>query len=410
MWWLLGVGGIALLAGCGEGSEPSSQDYQVTDGWTGEVVVHTAEDLADAPRLELVEQLRIGSLDGPAATQFFRVMDAAVVGGEIWVLDGGHGEVRVFDLGSGDPIRTVGRRGEGPGEFPSAPSDLDLHGDTVVVTSMMRLNFFGPDGSELGTAPGMTVGEAGLVRAPRSAGPHWYRTHTPDGMTRNRPTGVLYRDSVYVYSTAPGETTLSHQIFSYPSEPRYLFDGPDLDLASPMFSASPVFAGGLDGRIYYSPGDEYRVDILDAGTGEPIRRIVNTMPLAPVTTEMVEGQIAEDREILANADPSPELNAAWSERQRVHALPVPEHRTVVGLLQVAPTGAFMLHRSDLDPNPLESGDPIVWDLYDPEGQIIGQIETPPRSRVRHFTGSEIIAVEADELDVQQVVMYGVGRK
>lgn len=83
------------------------------------------------PRWAAVQDLRIGSIDGPndafVAPAILRMDEA----GLIYVLDGGLRELRVFDR-SGRFVRTIGRQGQGPGEYV-APAAFGFLGDTVWV-------------------------------------------------------------------------------------------------------------------------------------------------------------------------------------------------------------------------------------------------------------------------------------
>lgn len=66
---------------------------------------------------ELVEELRIGSLDSPPQEVFGRLADAAVgPHGEIVVADRQGPALRLFDPG-GEYVRDLGHPGQGPGEF-----------------------------------------------------------------------------------------------------------------------------------------------------------------------------------------------------------------------------------------------------------------------------------------------------
>ncbi len=80
------------------------------------VVVNPAEPLYGEIKLSLEEELRIGK-EGDERTQFYRVRDiAADPQGNIYVDDMSNGRVQVFDP-QGAFLRTIGRPGQGPGEF-----------------------------------------------------------------------------------------------------------------------------------------------------------------------------------------------------------------------------------------------------------------------------------------------------
>src|SRR5690606_18027452 len=68
-------------------------------------------------RWRLVEEARIGRADGEGADVFGAI--GSVVEdplGRVWIVDRMAAELRVFDR-NGTHVRTIGRKGSGPGEF-----------------------------------------------------------------------------------------------------------------------------------------------------------------------------------------------------------------------------------------------------------------------------------------------------
>lgn len=89
----------------------------------------------------------IGSADGDRPYLLDQVTDAAVLSDQrIAVLVAGSQEVRIYDRG-GRFVRSIGRRGEGPGEFRN-PWRLWVRHDTIIVGDYRpwRLQYFTTDG------------------------------------------------------------------------------------------------------------------------------------------------------------------------------------------------------------------------------------------------------------------------
>ena len=124
MPWRRAIGLAAVVVmGCGDDANDS--------GWGG-----TEEVLANGARLvrnpaegvrgggagsgwRLVEELRVGRVEGGGPAEFGRIVGLEVDGtGRLWVVEGQSQELRVFDA-NGAHVRTVGGRGSGPGEFRS---------------------------------------------------------------------------------------------------------------------------------------------------------------------------------------------------------------------------------------------------------------------------------------------------
>lgn len=121
--WLAVLAAGVVAGACGRSDGASASWSGTIDTLaSGQIVVHNpATPMRPADDAwSVTEELRIGSIDGDGADVFGRItaftVDAA---GRFWVLEGQSQELRVFDA-SGRHVRTVGRRGGGPGEFRQA--------------------------------------------------------------------------------------------------------------------------------------------------------------------------------------------------------------------------------------------------------------------------------------------------
>lgn len=142
---------LPLASACGGGEDG---DASAVAEWT----------LSAEPTLVIGE-------DGTPAGEFDRVSTALPLpGGEVAVVDAGASEIRVFN-GSGAYLRTLGRRGEGPGEF-NGISWVQLTGDTLLVYSIAqrRLTLLGLDGTVFSTITPQPEGSHGFV-FPRARAP-----------------------------------------------------------------------------------------------------------------------------------------------------------------------------------------------------------------------------------------------
>lgn len=104
----------------------------------------------------LVEELRIGSIDGPLETQFGLIHCMALLrDGAVAIFDGSVPALRLFDS-TGRHVRTLGRDGAGPGEYRNQCLGLALHPDGTLMLydpRNARLNRYAPDGSVLPSWP-----------------------------------------------------------------------------------------------------------------------------------------------------------------------------------------------------------------------------------------------------------------
>jgi hypothetical protein len=127
--WLLGVAGLIHVV-CDRG-QPSGTWAGTIDTLPGGAIAvsNPAVGLWDsASAWHLREDLRLGAVEGDSLSTFGRIMDVEVDrAGRIYVLDGQAQAIRVFDA-RGQFVRTIGRKGAGPGEFKDAIGmDWDEH-------------------------------------------------------------------------------------------------------------------------------------------------------------------------------------------------------------------------------------------------------------------------------------------
>lgn len=124
----------ALLAACGADTGFSEAGPEVLVDTIGDTtVVRTLAGSVWGAVATLVREVSIGELDGPEEYLFGNVESVAVDDDRnTYVLDGQAQHVRVFDS-AGVYVETLGRRGEGPGEFDLADAVAVLSDGRVAV-------------------------------------------------------------------------------------------------------------------------------------------------------------------------------------------------------------------------------------------------------------------------------------
>lgn len=162
-----------------------------------------------------------------------------------------------------------------------------------------------------------------------------------------------------------------------------------------------------DGRIYLSRGRPYQVDVFSP-QGDLIRSVRRAHPAVPLGPEDVEEHLALAREYLLGDDHpgrremGPGELDFYERRVRAQAgFPMADHRAPLRRLLVGRAGSFWVERVDhRSPALLEleatftepfrdriAEGPNLWDLFDPEGRFLGQVELPPPSTPTTWTAA-----------------------
>lgn len=323
----------------------------------------------------------IGALEGPEEQVFGEVAGVVVDGeGRIWVADDQAKEIRVFDA-DGAFVRTIGRDGEGPGEFRNL-SGLAVapEGVGALDGTLARVTVFRPSGEVVRTfsldRPYMIL-EHGATMAFDDHGRFFDRARFA-----TRP--LLDSMAVITYSPAgePVDTAFiaaieqDHLVVERGGRPIMTFPRP--------YGPSPSLAIGPDGTIYFTRGDAYRIQVLDPSgdTVRVLRREIQPRPLTEEEREAALDDIAERYE-QAGAIAPPRID-------------IPEIRPVIARLAADPAGNLWV----LNP-PEPSWRSFEWWVHDPEGRYLGAVAAPTMN-VMHI-GEELMAgVTWDELGVQRV--------
>ena len=115
------------------------------------VVRNPKKPIYMTPILELQEELSLGGAKAQGDYVLGQIRDVVVDdNGAIYVLDAEAFHIKVFDP-SGAFVRTIGRKGQGPGEFeiPVMMSLVRTHGELAVQQVTRRMSFFKTDGTFL---------------------------------------------------------------------------------------------------------------------------------------------------------------------------------------------------------------------------------------------------------------------
>lgn len=329
-------------------------------------------DVDALPRLTIQEELRIGHVESPDLG-FSRVDEIDVDrDGFIYVFETLSPAIRVFTE-TGEFVRSIGRSGQGPGEFIGPRFSFGVHGDTVWVIDELiarRITLFSRTGEVLSTGQirGLPV-DLGPAIASASLIPFEMRR---DGRFASDVGMVSRTGSVADPATGPGPVRV----------PRVTFDasGAVMDTVgwgNDLFSrpaSSVVWVPVAEGELEVEMVGEPRVD---AGVFRVTRR--------DLSDNTVGSQEFRFRPV-ATADGTGFINP-------------------VSLVRLGSDESIWLRRENVETN-----DSIAWIVLDREFEVVGQLTLPREGfRVEWSRDDAMLVVQSDDLHIPWIVRYRLGR-
>jgi hypothetical protein len=362
--------------------------------------VHIVENpvaLADRPLWTVAPEpaVEIGTLEGDEAYQLSGVNGLArLSGGRIVVANNASHEIRFFDA-AGTHLRSVGREGEGPGEFRGLGLLRVLPGDTIAVHdwNLSRMSYFDSVGTfvrsfafdVIGVSPmpighfadgGWLAGRSFLF-APGGDGSDIVQDTVPflvfdrNGGLRDS-IGTLLQPEFYVRSQAGNAFAMSLP-FGRITETVVVGDR---------------FFAGQNGRFEIT---RYTV----AGTADLVIRLERSP--AAITAQDLDRYKAER---LADTRPDFRQQA----ERNLAEMPYPSTFPVFADLAADPDGNLWV----LD-YPRPGDDRRFWTVFSPEGHALGRVETPPGLQVLDIGRDYVLGVWRDDLDVEHVRLHTLNR-
>lgn len=170
------VSGLFPFIGC----KKQKPEWKGTTETKGDVAIvrNPREPMYSGPIVELIEDLVIEG-SGEEEEQMFQGINMLDVDeeGRLYILDEQAGNIKVFDRDGGF-TKTIGRKGQGPGEF-GLPISLTLAPDRQIIVNDMgqrKLLFFDRDGGYLEQ---ISIADKFLFFGPRvTADSNWIAMHT----------------------------------------------------------------------------------------------------------------------------------------------------------------------------------------------------------------------------------------
>lgn len=373
-WAMSGLAFAAVLALCGAcgsaddpGDEVGGEWRSGTEVFGDTVVVRTLSGSVWGDTMQLVPDLAIGEMDGPAPFLFGRISGLDVdPEGRVLVVDAQAREVRVFSS-AGEHEFTVGRQGDGPGEFRNPDqARFTSDGGFVVRDLAGRFSLFSRDGSfehvwfratGYGTNSPFYVTSGGEVLNPS----------LPDELLSYRLDGTI-ADTIRMptrgYETQLLEVSVTGGVSSY----------------TIPFMPAEHWTMDRDGRVIFGSSDRYALERWE-GDGR-VLRIERAASRAPVVgAEAVQIREQMVRSIRGQAGPGWQWDGPDipNEKPAFQTLLPGTDGSIWVLREMASVEVDNPGWDETQPDrgfPTTWERPIVVDVFDADGAYLGPVKAP----------------------------------
>ena len=412
---LLLLGAVAstfALAACEADSGSSAAGPDVVIETIGDTtVVRTVSGSVWTAEATLVPEVSIGELDGAEEYLFGNIWSIAVDDDRsVYMLDAQAHHVRVFDS-QGAYVKTLGRRGEGPGEFGSAEAIALLPDGRLAVRDSrnQRIEVFGPgigQTEQWGYEAGNSGSNSPLYTDAQG------RTFV---LTRDLSADMFDRHIIVLGPDGTNLDTLPEP--SSPLEPPVLTATVTAEWGTSTSTApvpfSPVFQWTVHPTGHFLTGlpSEYRIDL---ARDDGVLRIERATDPAQIHDDERAFQRERTVRRMRRTDPD------WS----WDGPPIPEHKPFFQQLLTGRDGRIWVRLvteahavqdedhdpADPTPAPVTWVEPLRYDVFEPDGTYLGVVAPPDEFWpyvVPVFDGDLVWGVTRDELGVERVVRYRI---
>ena len=385
---------LTFLGACSVDDRPPDGPFH-RDSAGIRIVDNPAEGADLRWRVSAQPLVDIGGSSADENDALFQVVSAARLSdGQLVVANGGTYELRYYDS-QGAFLRTVGRRGGGPGEFQSLGWMRRLADDSLITYDLRQLRF-------------SIFAKSGVfVRS--------FRLGTNDAVPWARVIG-MYSDRSFLaqgFTNTEGVTPLGLQRYD---APLYHFAADGIFLADVgMFSGNdgyykPFGTGGFSYFEAFFPRYTYRV-----AAGNYLYVAANdTYELRRYTPDgVLTGLVRrEHTPIQVTAD-----HLRHERDRRLEATRDDRRSAVASALDEMPTPqtfpAYHLVRADDQGNVWVQAYPIPpqtrarWAVFDSTGVLLGDVDLPVGLDPKHIGTDFILGVWHDVFDVEHVQLYNL---
>lgn len=403
---------LGFLAACGSEGGVGSGAAATRDSAGIAIVEYpgSAMDAAPAWSLSATPLATIGGGASDTALDLSRSQIAAVLDdGRVLAANLVPPQIYVFRP-DGSQQGTLGRGGEGPGEYRMISNLLPLAADTVAAYDLFQRNalLFHPDGAALGNIQFPTGGATipPLLVARINGGTWIFQVVNPMSQPPAGADGA-YRVDEPVYSWRDGMPALD-TLFLLPGPSMVQgtldFGGQSIPMGKAVGYGANTFVGAANDLIWSTTGDRFVLTARDT-TGTVRREVRMAAPPRAVSDADKEAFKAAMREQFEAAKsfgvPEGMLDA---EIAKLDQTTFAEHRPAIGQLTVDRLG-----RVWVTPDVPTVDDSLRWFVFSSEGELLGRLQLPKGLLVAASEDRVVLRREDDETGLVRLEVWGLNR-
>lgn len=401
--WVI-VGAVALC-GCAEGDRSEPGGTVTTWDSAGMPIVFTEGSvwrpgeewtLAPEPRLE------VGTQSGREPYLFSHVVRAQLLpdGGVLVVHGPGDCGFRIFDR-NGTHVRTIGRNGEGPGEFRTLSGRLDQNDRLIAYDfSLARFSIFDLSGALLRTRR-LDIDLTSSYNERRRP-PVWY-DRFGDGGFLGRANLVLPTESGRSRPRFPflrlDWQTFAVDTIAFGLGEEWVITAADGGEPESVIFSPFTVAVAHDTTVFVSDTKDFWIDQVSRH-GRVIRRFGRSFEPDPVDPEDMRAYT--DARLAATQSE----RARRYVRQRLAEAEFAEFEPAHAMRMIVDDAEYLWVRHWMA---VPGSGPTRWSVFDTRGRHLGEVVTPAALRVTEIAEDAVVGVWTDELDVQTVRVYDLSK-
>lgn len=370
----------------------------------------------------LVEEVSIGVADGAEEYMLGEIADIALGSdGSIYAFDRQVPVIRHYDV-RGKFLRTIGRRGQGPGEYRSTSGIATMRDGRLLLwdTGNWRINVYSPNGEVLtqwltpsGSA-GSSVSQYSRAILVDTAGRIITRkTLFNAGDILNRPTVWLrYRSDGTPIDTLHAPPAAREMPKLAATSARSMFTREVPFAPKRIVTVSPL------GYLIAGLPDRYAFEIHEPG--RPVVSVRRDVKPEPVTRAERAQARREVEERMRQTDPTwswngpdiPDVKPLYADLHvgldgRIWVAVLPEVSPRIGATSMGGGVGPGSTRPRPQGPPQEPPRPAMYDVYEPDGQYLGQVQVPAKVSSVVRRGDQVWAIAYDDDDVPRIRRYRI---